>query len=172
MATCDPWSSARCGTSSRVASQNLGTSSHNRYSHCTTPTPSRVTLTRRHHPLQGHTFEVLQTGARQLVVRALDGVSMRLPRAWTDADGASPGNPDSEAVFSVEAIRTLLEMVEALRRRGVVDARVGSGACHGPEGGTRCPSSRVSTCGESASTPSGDDSRSDLVEPSSSSTRV
>jgi hypothetical protein len=96
---------------------------------------------------------------------------MTLPRAWTDADGASAQNPDAETVFSVEAIRTLLEIVEALRRRDVVDARVGSGACQGSEGGTRCPSNAVSTCREIASTPSGDDSRSDLVEPSSSSTR-
>ena len=154
-----------------MACSAKGTSSHNRYYHSTTPTPSRVTLTRRHHPLRGHTFEVLQTGARQLVVRALDGVAMKLPRAWTDADGASAEDPDGEAVFSVEAIRTLLEVVEALRRRGVVDAGVATGACQGSEGGTRCPSSRVSTCGEIGSKPSGDDSRSDLAKPSSSSTR-
>ena len=98
---------------------------------------------------------------------------MSVPRAWTNADGASAEkNPDSEAVFSVEVIRTLLQLVEALHRRGDVDARVGSDACQGSEGGTRCPSKRVSTCGETASTPSGDDSRSDRVEPSSSSTRV
>ncbi len=152
-------------TTSLAASGMRGRSSHNRYYHCTTPTPSRVTLTRRHHPLQGHTFEVLQTGSRQLVVRGLDGVAMKVPRTWTDADGVCADNPDSEAVFSVEAIRTLLEMVEALRRRGVVDARVGSGACQGPEGGTRCPSNAVSTCGEIASKPSGEDSRSEIVKP-------
>ena len=96
---------------------------------------------------------------------------MRLPRAWTDADGMPAESGGTEAVFSVEAIRALLEMVEALRRRRVVDASVGGGACQGPEGGTRCPSKHVSSCGESASTGSGDDSRSNRVEPSSSSTR-
>ena len=127
-----------------------GSSSHNQYHHCVTPTPSRVTITRRHHPLQGHTFEVLQTGPRHLVVSALDGVAMRLPRAWTDADGVPAESGGTEAVFSVEAIRALLEIVEALRRRRAVDASVGGGACQGPEGGPRCPSKHVSSCGESA----------------------
>ena len=116
-------------------------------------------------------FEVLQTGPRQLVIRALDGITMRLPRVWTDADGAPAESGGAEAVLSVEAIRTLLEMVEALRRRWGVDARLDGGACQGSEGGTRCPSKRVSTCGASASTLSGDGSRGALAEPSSSNAR-
>ena len=142
-----------------------GTSSHNRYYHCTTPTPSRVTITRRHHPLQGLALEVLHTGPRELVVRAPDGFSMRLPRAWTDADDAPSGTSEPDAVFSVDAIRALLEIVEALHRRGVIDAGSGVGTCEGLEGGTPCPSKRFSISGETTSRSCGDDSRSERDEP-------
>jgi hypothetical protein len=50
---------------------------------------------------------------------------MRLPRAWTDADGSPAGTSTADAVFSVDAIRALLEIVEALLRRGVIDGRRG-----------------------------------------------
>jgi len=155
------WSRA----TSTVAFGKAGTSSHNRYYHCTTPTPSRVTITRRHHPLQGLALEVLHTGPRELVVRAPDGFSMRLPRAWTDADGAPSRTSEPDAVFSVDAIRALLEIVEALHRRGVIDAGGGVGTCEGLEGGTPCPSKRFSTSGETTSRSCGDDSRSERDEP-------
>ena len=141
-----------------------GRSSHNRYYHCTTPTPSRVTITRRHHPLQGRVFDVLQTGPRQVVVRALGGLAMRLPRAWTDADGAPAETSEPDAVFSVDAIRALLEIVEALHRRKVVDAGGAGETGEGPKGGTPCPDKRVSTSGETTSRRCGDDSRSGRVE--------
>ena len=124
-----------------------------------------MTITRRHHPLQGQTFDVLHTGRHQLVVRALDGLAMRLPRAWTDADGAPAETGEPDAVFSVDAIRALLEIVEALHRRGVVDAGRADETCQGPEGGTPCPSKRVSTSEETASRRCGDDSRSGRGEP-------
>jgi len=79
-----------------------------------TSTPSRVTIMRRHHPLQGRTFEVLQGGPRELLVRGADGLVMRLPRAWTDADG--PRESGIEAIFTVEAMRALLDLVDTLRR--------------------------------------------------------
>jgi hypothetical protein len=123
-----------------------------------------VKITRRHHPLQGQTFDILQTGRRQLVVRALEGIAMRLPRAWTDADGASAETSEPDAVFSVDAIRALLEIVEALQRRRVVDAASRGETCEGPEGGTPCPSKRASTSGETVSRRCGDDSRSGRVE--------
>lgn len=143
----------------------MGTSSHNRYHHCVTPTPSEVTITRRHHPLKGHTFEVLQTGSRQLVVRAPGGVAMRLPRAWTDADGAPADDGGAGTVFSVEAIRALVETLEALRRRQAVDVIASNGAFQGPEGGTLCPSKPVSSCGEKDSRGFGDGCRRTPVEP-------
>jgi hypothetical protein len=123
-----------------------------------------VTITRRHHPLRGQTFDVLQTGPHVLVVRALGGVAMRLPRAWTNADGAPTETNEPDAVFSVDAIRALLELVEALHRRSEVDGGSAGETCEGPEGGTPCPGKCVSTSGETASGRCGDDSRSERVE--------
>ena len=74
-----------------------------------------MTITRRHHPLQGRKFEVRQGGPRELLVRCVDGVVMRLPRAWTDADGPRECGP--EAIFTVEAMRAVLDLVDTLRRR-------------------------------------------------------
>jgi hypothetical protein len=124
-----------------------------------------VTITRRHHPLKGQTFDVLQTGPQQLVVRVLGGLAMRLPREWTNADGAPAETSEADAVFSVDAIRALLEIVEALHRRRVVDGGREGETCEGPEGGTPCPGKRVSTSGETVSGRCGDDSRNERVEP-------
>ena len=55
------------------------------------------------------------SGRTQIVVRLGDGTVMRLPRAWTDADGTPPG-PAGESVFTVEALRALLARVALLRR--------------------------------------------------------
>jgi hypothetical protein len=41
---------------------------------------------------------------------------MRIPRAWTDADGATPHQP-AETVFSIEALRDLLRLVDAIGTR-------------------------------------------------------
>jgi hypothetical protein len=46
-----------------------------------------------------------------------DGVVMRLPRAWTDADGVTVTDAGPDAMFTVDAIRALVELVEALRGR-------------------------------------------------------
>jgi len=124
-----------------------------------------VTITRRHHPLQDQTFDVLQTGPHQLVVRALGGLAMRLPRAWTDADGLPAETSEPDVVFSVDAIRALLEVVEALHRRRAVDGGSATETCEGPEGGTPCPGKRVSISAETTSRRCGDDSRSGRVEP-------
>jgi hypothetical protein len=72
---------------------------------------------------------------------------------------------ESDAVFSVDAIRALLEIVEALHRRRVIDAGGGVGTCEGLEGGTPCPNKRFSTSGETTSRSCGDDSRSERDEP-------
>jgi hypothetical protein len=55
------------------------------------------------------------SGRTQIVVRVRDGSVMRLPRAWTDADGTAPV-PTRESVFTVEALRALLAQVALLRR--------------------------------------------------------
>lgn len=59
----------------------------------------------------------MRDGPRELVIRAVDGVVMRVPRAWTDADGVTQVDADPDAVFTVETIRALVELVEALRGR-------------------------------------------------------
>jgi hypothetical protein len=90
---------------------------------------------------------------------------MRLARAWTDADGAATEASEADAVFSVDAIRALLEIVEALLRRRVIDDRSGVETREGPEGGTPWPSKRVSTCRETTSGSCGEGSRSGSDKP-------
>jgi hypothetical protein len=61
-------------------------------------------------------LQLLQGGRRRLVVRTETGMIMQVPRSWTDADGA-PTNPERAAsVFTVEGIRDLSELLQALRR--------------------------------------------------------
>jgi hypothetical protein len=79
-------------------------------------TPSEVTVTRHHHPLHGLRLEAVSGGAATIVVRIADGTTMRIPRAWTDADGA-PSHDPAETVFSVEALRDLLRLVDAIGAR-------------------------------------------------------
>jgi hypothetical protein len=55
-------------------------------------------------------------GPTKIVVLLDDGTTMRLPRAWTDADG-SASRDSTESIFSVEAIRELVVLVEAIGRR-------------------------------------------------------
>lgn len=76
-----------------------------------------MTLTRRDHPLEGQRFEVMRGGPTHIVVRLPDG-TMRVPRSWTDADGASTSHgPDT--IFSIETLKEMIELLEALRRRGL-----------------------------------------------------
>jgi hypothetical protein len=49
-----------------------------------------VTITRAHHPLREQAFEVLVGGNERITIRLPDGVSMRVPRGWTDADRTAP----------------------------------------------------------------------------------
>ena len=97
-----------------MAGSRAGKLQHNKYSRASTP--SDVTITRRHHPLQGHRLEVVSGGTSAIVVRILDGTTMRIPRAWTDADGAPP-HETPETVFSIEALRDLLRLVDAISAR-------------------------------------------------------
>ena len=81
-------------------------------------TPAQVTVTRRCHPHEGKVFEVVTGGDKMLVIRLPDASPMRIPRAWTDADGGSANVGGREAVLTVEALREVLQVVDALRRRG------------------------------------------------------
>jgi hypothetical protein len=82
-----------------------------------------VRVTRRHHPLRDRELEVLiEQGKTLLVVRLPDGSAMRIPRAWPDADGrVGPEEPSVTGVYTPEALRELLALVEALRARPSVD---------------------------------------------------
>ena len=84
--------------------------------YCRCATPPHVTVTRRHHPLQGQRLDVVSGGPRQVVVRLSNGTSMKLPRTWTDAD-AAPAERATESIFSVESVRELIELVESFRQR-------------------------------------------------------
>jgi hypothetical protein len=78
----------------------------------------RVRVTRRHHPLRGQELEVLTHGKRHIVVRSPDGLSMKLPRSWTDVDGTDcSGDSGGDAIFTVESLRELCVLLEALARR-------------------------------------------------------
>ena len=76
-------------------------------------------VTRRHHPLRDRELEVLiEQGKALLVVRLPDGSAMRIPRAWTDADGRTvPEEPSVTGVYTPESLRELIGLVDALRAR-------------------------------------------------------
>jgi hypothetical protein len=79
--------------------------------------PSRVVITRRHHPAEGKTFVVVRGGPNQLVIRLDDDSTMRIPRSWTDADGPCEGTDAPKHVFTVDALRELGALVASLARR-------------------------------------------------------
>jgi hypothetical protein len=68
--------------------------------------------------LLGQEFEVLTVDRRRIVVRGPDGLSLKLPRPWTDVDGAdAEGGRSADAVFTVESLRALAVLLEALTQR-------------------------------------------------------
>jgi Family of unknown function (DUF5372) len=75
-----------------------------------------VTVTRPHHPLHGQRFATVWGGPTHVVVRLGDGTSMRFPRAWCDADGGGSQRA-TETILSVEALRELIELVQAIGQR-------------------------------------------------------
>jgi hypothetical protein len=60
-------------------------------------------------------MDVVLSGPRIIVVRLRDGTSMRVPRAWTDADGPSVEGPES--VFTVESLHELATLLDAFAHR-------------------------------------------------------
>jgi len=78
-----------------------------------------VKIIRPHHPLLHQEFEVVKADQQHLVVQHFDGGSMKIARAWTNADGeqaiAVHCHPQ---VFSVEALRELLDLTDTFRQRG------------------------------------------------------
>jgi len=89
--------------------------------------PTRIRVTRRHHPLRGQELEVLTVDKKHIVVRAPDGLSLKLPRLWTDVDGAdADGDWSGDAIFTVESLRALGVLLEAFAQR---ESGRGSSAC-------------------------------------------
>jgi len=77
--------------------------------------PPRVTVTRRHHPFEGKAFELVMGGAKMFVIRVDDKSTMRIPRTWTDADGARAGMDAPAHVFTADALRELGALVSSMR---------------------------------------------------------
>ena len=99
-----------------VESRKRGTLSQTKY--ILRNTPERVKIIRPHHPLLHHEFDVLKADQHCLVVQHFDGGSMKIPRAWTDADGEQESRQRCHPqVFTVEALRELLDLSDALRHR-------------------------------------------------------
>ena len=60
----------------------------------------------------------MQQGKTLLVVRLPDGSAMRMPRAWTDADGGAVSEELSVAcVYTPESLRELIGLMDALQAR-------------------------------------------------------
>ena len=96
-----------------AATTQKGVLSQTEYDHKDSPT--RIRVIRRHHPLHGQELEVLTHGKRHVVVRSPDGLSMKLPRSWTDVDRVGFGGDSSgDAIFTVESLRELGVLLEAL----------------------------------------------------------
>ncbi len=72
-------------------------------------------VVRRHHPLDGRQLEVVSGGKTMLVVRHPDTLTMRILRAWTDADGVTcPPKSEPDTQLTVDALRDLTRLVDAL----------------------------------------------------------
>ena len=74
-------------------------------------------MTRRHHPLEGQVLEILKGGQRDLLVQLRDGSAIRLPRSWTDANGAPVPQPLPATLVTVSSVRELVTLLAALRQR-------------------------------------------------------
>lgn len=56
-------------------------------------------------------------GPKMIVVRLEDKSAMRIPRSWTDADGARVGMDAPAHVFTADALRELGALVASMARR-------------------------------------------------------
>ena len=72
--------------------------------------PSKITIIRRHHPLEGEQLDVLTAGKATIVVRLTDGSSLKLPRRWTDADDVACTELSGDSPFTLHGLRELLTL--------------------------------------------------------------
>lgn len=97
-----------------------GRSSQTEHHPCILPPAAgwKIRVIRRHHPLAGAVLEVVRSTKNHLVVRHPDSVTMLLPRAWTDAGGATlPPKSEPDTQLTVASLRDLVRLVDALRDR-------------------------------------------------------
>jgi hypothetical protein len=72
----------------------------------------------RYHPLFGREMEIIRANKVVLTIRLDDGSTMKMPRTWTNAGGATGIlEPSRDSVFTIEGVRELIDLVSALRRR-------------------------------------------------------
>jgi len=113
---CRRTSSGNYARTCAAGSWRMGAQSQTEYVGRSSPL-RRVAVTRRHHPAEGKTFEVVTGGRNQIVIRLDDESTMRIPRLWTDADGTREGMDAPEHIFTPDALRTLRALVASLVRR-------------------------------------------------------
>jgi hypothetical protein len=104
--------------SARVSGANRRTGKLSRTKYILQNSSPYVKVTRRHHPLYNQELEVLNADKQTLVLRLADGSPMKMPRAWTNADGgARVEEPSISLVFTIEALRELIALVGAFQNR-------------------------------------------------------
>jgi hypothetical protein len=79
--------------------------------------PFKITIIRRHHPLEGQQLELLSTGKNSVVVRLCDGSSLKILRRWTDRDAGPWPELAGDSQLCLGGLRELLVLFQALRHR-------------------------------------------------------
>jgi len=129
-------STNRSGGTWIAASSRTGTLSQTAY-HLRVTEP-RVTVIRRHHPLEGQQLEVLAERGTRIDVRLRDGTSMRMPRSWTDADGPGVTTRSSTATTSVmpplKSVQLAPPSIDTNAPMSVPTARIRRGPDHHQSG--------------------------------------
>ena len=75
----------------------------------------------------------MKSGPKILVIRLADESTVRIPRSWTDADGARVEDEVCDHVFTADALREITTLVNSLARRTSLD-----GATREDADGQRC----------------------------------
>jgi len=79
--------------------------------------PCKLTIIRRHHPLETKDLELLSSGKTWVVLRLADGSALKILRRWTNADGAVCVELAGDSQLSLGGLRELLGLVARLRAR-------------------------------------------------------
>ena len=76
----------------------------------------KISVTRAHHPLLGKIFELAQPLGNSITIILPNGCRMKIPRQWSDIDGAKPCL-SLDSVFTGNSIKELLDLVDLLLNR-------------------------------------------------------